>query len=389
MLSETKIKDIQEGLLKLYNQIEDELLVSVVKSINYNADIDLTNISDWKDQQINNIPVLKKRNKNIILKHTEDSKEKLAKLYGDMAFESLKDDESIFEKAVEQGLLKSQVPVADSPAINRVIKKATEQGLENLNLVNTTATDAALSEFRNIINTTFIQVDSGLVDYKTAIRRSVLKLADKGITGRKYITNGKEYNYPIESAVRREIITSSLQSARDVQDERFKEYGVELIEVTSHVGARPKCAVDQGQIYSIGKKHKKYKSFDTTTYGDLDGLFGINCNHQKFPFIEGLSEQTYFPYPKKENEKVYKESQIQRRLEVGIRKNKRRLIALEETGDIDGFRESSVQLKQREADLKAFMKRTGRTQQPRTQLPGFNRSISQKAVHAAKKQSTD
>lgn len=387
MLSDKRIEELQEDLLLLYQEIENDLLVSIVQDIDSNADVNIDNIESWHAEKLNEIGAVNKRNNKIIAKYSGRTDEEVEKMFTNMSIESAEDDEKIYKKAIEKGLVEKQVPIADSPAINRVIKKAIEETDDVINLVNTKALQSGNKEFRNIINTTFIQVDSGIYDYKTAIRRAVFKLADKGITGQTYKReDGTIINYSLDAAVRREVVTSSLQTARDVQDERADEYGSDLFEVTSHIGARPKCAEDQGRIYSKSGKSKKYKAFADTSEGDADGLFGVNCKHQKFPYFDGISIKRHEPVPLRENNKVADEQTQQRYLERQVRKEKRRLIMLDQTGDVDGFAQSSVKLKQKEAKLNAFMESTGRTQQVRTQEPGFNRSLSQKAVHANKRE---
>jgi len=386
MLSETRIIELEKDLIELYQEIENDLLVSVVQDIDINKNIDIDNIESWHAKKLKEAGAVNRRNKKIISKYSGRTDEEVEKLFTNMAIESVEDDETVYKKAIKKGLVEKQVPVADSPAINRIIDKAIKETDKTINLVNTKALQSANKEFLNIVNTTFIQVDSGIYDYKTAVRRAVFKLADKGITGQTYKRkDGSIVNYTLDAAVRREVVTSSLQTARDAQDARADEYGSDLFEVTSHLGARPKCAIDQGRIYSKSGDSKKYKAFSETSEGDADGLFGVNCKHQKYPYFDGLSIKRNEPFPLKKNAKVAEETNKQRYLEREVRKEKRRLIVADQTGDVDGFTKSSVKLKQKEANLNKFMDSTGRTQTIRTQEPGFNRSLSQKAVQANKK----
>ena len=347
----------------------------------------ITGIEDENTaKKLSEISGLTKENKKVIAGYSKRTKAEVEKVFTTMAMESVKDDEKIYKKALEKDLVKAAQPLTQSKSINRIINKSIKSMDKTLNLVNTKAIESASKDFTKIVNTAFIEVDSGIYSYQNSIRRAIIKLSDKGITGQTYkMKDGRILNYSLDAAVRREILTASLQTARDVQDERAKEYGSDLIEVTSHIGARPKCAEDQGEIYSTSGKSKKHPSRGSTSEGDADGLFGINCRHQFYPFFEGISEKIYEPEPEEKNAKVYEESQEQRRLERDIRKEKRRLISLDEIGDSEGFQKTSVKLKQKENNLKDFMEDTGRTQTPRTQETGFNRSISQKAVHAAKK----
>ena len=132
----------------------------------------------------------------------------------------------------------------------------------------------------------------------------------------------------------------------------------------------------------------EYKGFyEETKYGQYtsEALGSWNCSHQFYPFIPGVSTQTFFPVDEKENEKIYNQSQQQRYLEREVKKEKRRLILADQEGDVEQFGRSSVKLKEKEKNLNSFMDKTGREQTPRVSVTGFTRSISQKAVHANKR----
>lgn len=149
------------------------------------------------------------------------------------------------------------------------------------------------------------------------------------------------------------------------------------------MGARPKCAKDQGRIFDTANKSTKYAHWRSSSYGDADGLLGINCRHQIYPFVDGVNTQTYFPYDQGENAKAYKLSQQQRQLERNVRSSKRECTSLDTLGDKDGFEKSSVKLKAQEAKLKSFCSDNDLPyQSDRTAVSGYNRSVSAKAVAA-------
>jgi hypothetical protein len=125
------------------------------------------------------------------------------------------------------------------------------------------------------------------------------------------------------------IRTNVRKVTTETQLTRMDEYEISLVEISSHVGARPLCEPYQGKIYSLKGATDKYGDlYKDTSYGEPAGLFGINCGHQMFPYIEG-TRKTYNPIPEKENNEAYKESQQQRALERNIRYGKRELASLE------------------------------------------------------------
>lgn len=123
----------------------------------------------------------------------------------------------------------------------------------------------------------------------------------------------------------------------------------------------PDCAPYQGRIYSRSGENKNYTAFSDTSYGQAAGLFGINCNHFKYPYIPGITKQTYFPYDKEENDRIYKESQKQRYHERQIRAAKREVGMMEAIGDVDGLEQAKAKVRSRQASMREFIDETRRT----------------------------
>ena len=190
-----------------------------------------------------------------------------------------------------------------------------------------------------------------------------------------------------------DLRTTMGNTARAAQDARCDEWGIQLIEVSSHNGARPKCAPYQGRIFSrdgsrgvtrdLDGDRIEYIPLSETSYGEPDGLFGINCGHQQYPFIPGASVRRYYPYPEEENAEHYRELQGQRTLERKIRADKRECMMLQETGDEEGLRKAAGQLKADRQKYAAYSEAHGLgVHGDRTQVYGYDRSKSMKTVWA-------
>lgn len=84
------------------------------------------------------------------------------------------------------------------------------------------------------------------------------------------------------------------------------------------------------------------------------------------------------------NDRVYQESQEQRRLERDVRYAKQKAAMLEAAGDKEVFVKEALKIKEKEAKYNAFCKKTGRTKRlDRTQVFEYNKSVSGKATVAA------
>lgn len=155
------------------------------------------------------------------------------------------------------------------------------------------------------------------------------------------------------------VRSSTVQATTDAQISRMDEYDLDLIEVSSHVGARPLCEPWQGKVLSLHGKTKGYTPLAYTSYGDPAGLFGVNCGHMFYTYEPG-TEKTYSPYPAKENKEAYKNSQKQRAYERSIRKAKRALEEVKKTGVQSEINEMKQLVSQRQKSLREFIDTTGR-----------------------------
>lgn len=208
------------------------------------------------------------------------------------------------------------------------------------------------------INKATLSVLSGAESRRDALRSAIGEWIDNGIPS---IRDAAGRTWSTEAYGNMVIRTNTTRVATETQFQRMEEYGVDLLEVSSHVGARPLCAEDQGQIYSRSGTHPTYKAFSKTSYGKAAGLFGINCGHVQYPFIEGVSTQTYRPYPEGRNDAAYENSQKQRKIERSIRSAKREKIVAEGTKDQVLIDKANKRIKNQQAAMREFIDETGRT----------------------------
>ena len=384
MISEKRLAELQQDLLMLFNSMENDLLLNIAKRINLTDDITQDNVAEWQFNKLMQANALNRENIRTIAKYSGKIETEIERMMTSAGFESVEDDEKVYKQAIKKGLLDEiDTNVRDSAVLANILQASIAQAKDKANLTNIVALQSTRREYLAIVNQTFLEVNTGLRSYQSSVRSAVKKLSDRGITAQTYQTARGIIRYPIDSAVRRQVITTSVQTAGRMQLARAEEYGVNLVEVTSHLGARPEHALWQGKIYAVVGTEGRFRNLaQVTGYGTVGGLQGANCRHQFFPYIQGVSVKSNQPFPLRESRKVFKESQMQRYLEREVRKEKRRLILLNGIDDKQGFQNASVKLKQKEAKLRAFKKQTGRTQANRIEVVGFNRSISQKAVNA-------
>ena len=233
-------------------------------------------------------------------------------------------NDTLIEKAKEASTLNGLLPATASETLRATWKTFEEMQYKNFSRLGAKLMRGVEDAYIDIIETASLQVISGQATLRDSIRYASKKWVDTGIlqqTGTLVDASGRKWS--IEGYT--QMITRT--AIRNVTTETQKQVGIEndfnLVEVSSHIGARPLCAEYQGQRFLLQGSTKDYPNLYTdTSYGEAAGLFGVNCGHTFYPVLPDM-EQTYKLYPEKENKKVYEESQKQRYYERQIRYLKR------------------------------------------------------------------
>lgn len=345
--------------VEVFLSIEEQLLINIAKQLKkHRSLLDADNIVTWQAEQLAMMGDLNRQNIIVIAKYSGLAVDEVSKALEQAGYSTVEEYEGTLQEAVQAGVLLQPPSVEASQALQDVLAAYQGQALDTFNLINTTLLNQSQQAYLDIINQTVGKVLAGSITPQDALREFVSKTASKGIpalidkAGRRWSTEA------YLSAVMRSTVNNV---ANEMQDARMDEYGVDLIEVSSHMGARPKCAKDQGKIYSRSGYSNRFPSLSTTSYGEPDGLFGVNCRHLKYPYLPGYSIKRFQPYNQEENKKVYEESQQQRLLERRIRAAKRELYMMQAMGDDVGIKMAKQKVRERQALMREYIDTTGRT----------------------------
>lgn len=367
-------------LQEIYENIEADLLRNIASRLDVD-EIDGGTL-EWHTRKLNELGLLHSENVKLLAKYSGKTTAEIKAMLKKAGYENI--EEKAFKEAYSKGTLPYKaVPLMKSEDLKAILNTSISNSIDSFNLVNTTALESANEEYLKIINQVYLETAQGIYDYNTSIRRATTRLAEKGIKGAHYErTDGTKITRTLESAIRMQVITANNQCMSAMQEQRAKEWGSNLVEVSSHMGARPSHAVWQGKIYMLEGSSDKYPNFyEATRYGEVDGLAGVNCRHTFYPYLEGISEQSYKHYNLNENKEQYELNQKQRLLERKIRIEKQKIIVAEETGDKLMLEKASVKLKERRQDLKDFLDEHNLIRDTSREFKyGFDRSTSQKAT---------
>lgn len=220
-------------------------------------------------------------------------------------------------------------------------QKQTNDALKNLTQTtgfkNTVfGTTGVLNMYQREMDLALLKVSTGTFSYDQAVNDCIHRLAQSGLRSIDY-ANGRTYQ--LDTAVRMSVRTGLSQLSGKVMEENLKSTGQDLVITSQHMGSRPEHAGWQNKVFSFSGKSKKYPSLEEGTgYGRADGLKGVNCTHDFYPFWEGASvipEDIKEPDPVTINGKEYdyfQATQKQRQMERNIRATKREIEAQKAIG---------------------------------------------------------
>jgi hypothetical protein len=358
MMTPEKNQQLSMPIVEVYLAIEEQILINIAKRLKKHKSLLDDNIQSWQFQQLMELGTLTQQNIITIAKHAGMAVNEVSNMLEQAGYSAVNEIEGDLAEAVQMGILIQPPSIEESPALAAILTVYQQQARTTFNLVNTTMLQQAEQVYIDVLNQTVGKVLTGVQTPREALRETVQRWAEQGIPA---LIDRKGRKWTTEAYVNTVMRSMSNKIANDMQFARMDDYGVDLIEVSSHLDARPKCAPYQGRIYSRSGRHPKYPPFSSTSYGEPAGLLGVNCRHVIYPYIEGVSKQRFFPYDLKEVSKAYKQSQKQRYLERQIRYAKRELKMMEALGDDEGIKAAKEKIRERQARMREFIKETGRT----------------------------
>ena len=284
----------------LYQDLEERLMANIVKHI---RDYDQPIASDeWQLRKLAEIGRLNQENIRIIARQAGVSQTAVERLLQRLAEETVEQLEPGFQYLARRGLIGEVPDPGKSKNVKQVTKAMQSQAKDTLNLCNTTmlykardaysrlvqnitSTSAEIAQkqdFIDILNKNATSAIIGAESRQQAVRKCIREFNERGIPA---FVDKRGREWTPEAYVSMAVRTTASQVAAEVQMARCDDCGVDLVEVDSHSGARPKCARDQGKIFDRANKSTKYPHWNTSSYGEPDGLLGINCGHHIHPYI--------------------------------------------------------------------------------------------------------
>lgn len=256
---------------------------------------------------------------------------------------------------------------------------------------NSNKIPTSLSEtYTRVIDEAVTAAQTGLTDYYSAMRRTMKALADSGVRTVDYATG---YSRRLDTSVRQNVLWGVKQCAQGVSDQVGEELGTDGWEISYHSNPRPSHEDMGGRQYTAGDtgvtiSGKYYPPFKGGAESPEALLKDYNCLHYKFPILLGISEPVYDDdelAALKANDKRtieyegktytgYEATQVQRKLETEIRRQKDRANLAAACGDDDMRREAQEKINQLTRHYANFSKAAGLpTHMERMRVAGFHK----------------
>lgn len=330
MLNPTYLLHATEPAEEIAEQLHIDIIARIIERMQIRFERGdtymLTAIDKWQIETLLQAGFLLDDIQKEIAAATNRMQEEIAAAMEDAGVRALEYDDKIYRDA---GL--DPVPLVQSPNMIQIMQRDYLATLGEWKNFTATVAQEAQQSFIRLCDKAYHQAITGSISMSQAVREAFEELISDGV----YIQYDSGHRDTIETATARAVRTGISQASADIQIARMDEMDVDLVLVSSHLGARPSHAEWQGKIYSRSGQDEKYPDFvDTTGYGTVTGLCGANCRHNFSPWFEGM-ENPFEQYDSEENKKQYEIEQRQRTLERRIRDTKRQVMNLKTAVDTE------------------------------------------------------
>ena len=389
MLTAKQIDVLREQSEQLLDPITDYLIKDIAKRVAKAGQFTATaSYEAWKLQQLG---VSQRQLKKEIAKRLKVSQKEAEKLLTQAAETGYNFDMSRFPTT-------QAIPLSANSSLQQILDATVK--LARVDLTNMTQTmgfvgpDGVCRELTDAYvqacDFAFQKVSMGAQDYTSAIRDAVHNLAEQGIRKIDYKSG---FHTSIEAAVRKNIMGGLGLMQEQISQSNHELLGCDGWEISAHAGSAPDHEPIQGKQYS----DKAYEKLNNSLVRRIGTL---NCGHAAFPIIMGVNEPQYTEEDlekfRMDNETgvtvegrhytIYEATQRQRKFERTIRKQKRRILVDEATGDADKLQVDQVRLVSLRQAYSRFSKSAGLpAQHARMEAAGFSWKEGKAAETAANK----
>ena len=361
---------LPEELAKLYRGLEDTLLDEICSRLKAADQLNEVTVQDIRALRSHGIDL--KEIEKAIRQTSGISEQKLNKLLDDV----VERNQKYYTEIIDLAHVTQPETLVDAATVD-TIRRQTLDTFRNLTASMGFLVDAGRTmlppakAYQWALDNAVMQIQSGAISYNQAIKTAVKQLADSGLRVVDYESGHRDQ---IDVAARRAVMTGVNQICAKYTEQSAQYLETPYFEVSAHAGARDKPGPSpwsshkdwQGKVYSIRAGDIYPSIYDVCGLGAVDGLEGANCRHRRNVWVEGVSERTYTDEQLEHiddglgctfDEKTYtayEATQMQRRVERQIIKQKRFVTAYKASGQMNEYHAAKAKLTRLNSKYKAF-----------------------------------
>lgn len=305
---------------------------------------------------------------------------------------------------------KSFIPFEENIPLQNVIKSISRQTAETyVNLSRSRAfmirdlknpgklIPTPLSKaYYSIVDEAIQASQSGVIDYGTAMRRTLQQLSESGIQTIEYNPeSGKKYHQTLEAATKRNLLDGIRQINQGVQDEVGKQYGADGKEITVHEHSAPDHEPIQGHQFTNEEYDKlqggiPFEDVNGRQFGAIERSIGeYNCRHFTYSIIIGINKPNFtqeeldaniernhkgYTDSKGKHRTLYECTQEQRKMERKIRQAKQNIVTGKASGNEQLLNKGQADLRNWRKEYSAFSSACGLPKKPlNVKVQGFTK----------------
>ena len=331
-------------IVQNFSDLEERMMQDIVRRIKKAGEI--TSTADW---QINRLLILGNSSEDI----EKALKEALEASYPQMfeLYDKVIDWEYVRNKEIYEQVNTKYIPYEENYQLQQItgaIVQQTDADLRNITQSLGFYLDygdgkrvlTPLAEvYQKYLDAACMEIITGAFDYNSVLRRVVTQLTNSGLRQIDY-ASGRANR--VDVAARRAVMTGITQLTGHISDYNAQKLQTDYFEIAWHSGARPTHQVWQGKVWS------RQQLVTVCGLGTVTGLEGINCYHERYPFVPGISERQWSDEwlanknmeentPREYHGKtytVYEAKQRQRQMETAMRAQREK-VRLLRSGDAD------------------------------------------------------
>lgn len=348
---------LSEYLEALYIDTHSALVLILAKHLKSGKKL---TVEDWQSEKLSELTQVIQQCAQVIAQGNAQKEQAIQSTLQDAVGIELAPVDDLLSDAVDAG--KAVQPIngtwAESARVSEVIRAKAQEMAKKTRLVNASMLQSAQQAYtrtvqkvasealvKAIVEAGLESITTGEKSYTTAVSQAIHRLVIRGIYG---FTDVRGREWSPEAYINMLARTTIHAAAIDAQRERTAEYGVTTFQIGPNKISRPLCAPyvgwicswdgSSGIVHDLDGNAYQYVPITDTSYGDPAGIFGINCGHSPYTFVDGFSLPRYHemtPEEMEKNEKAYLLTQKQRAFERDVRSAKLESAALKAAG-LDG-----------------------------------------------------